>query len=471
MKKSLLITLLVASYFSVSAQNETMNWYFGLNAGMNFSTAIPYALQGSALNTTEGTTVSSDSAGNLNFYSNGVSVWDKNGTVMPNGSGLFGSVSTTVSALAVPYPGNSNLHYLFTLDEATGTNGFCYSIVDMTLQSGNGDVTLKNVPIQSNVTEKMCAVKQPGTDNIWVTVHEWGTDAFYSYLVTAAGLQTTPVVSHAGMVHTIDALEQNKLGQMKFNTCGNQLALAIGYLDTVQVFDFDPATGMFSNPITIPLGDHVYGIEFSQNGSMLYTTKYNTGTGYAEIIQMDLSSGSEPVILSSMNTISNNSSGTNFYYALQLGLDGKIYSCLSWSPYLGVIADPNTYGPFCNFNALAIDLDPTFMGVSSALGLPAFVQSYFIGEVVCSFPSAIPENTSSDISIVPTISSDGFFLQGNSKDQTVSMHLFDSFGRLVSQSNSIPANGYFFGANLPAGSYLVRITDSQSVKTFRVIHL
>ncbi|MBL0342859.1 MAG: hypothetical protein IPP71_19430 [Bacteroidetes bacterium] len=104
---------------------------------------------------------------------------------------------------------------------------------------------MKNIPIQGNVTEKMAAVEQLGTNNIWVTVHEWGTDAFYSYLVTPAGFQSTPVISHAGMVHTIDPLEQNKYGQMKFNSCGTKLALAIGYLDTVQVLDFDPATGIF----------------------------------------------------------------------------------------------------------------------------------------------------------------------------------------------------------------------------------
>ena len=470
MKKLLLPIVFMLTSGLLKAQNEAENWFFGLNAGMNFSTAIPFAIQGS-LNSTEGTTASSDSLGNLNFYSDGVSVWDKNGSVMPNGSGLFGNVSTTVSALAVPHPGNGNLHYLFTLDEATGTNGFCYSVVDMSLQSGNGDVTLKNIPIQLNVTEKMTAVKQAGTNNIWVTVHEWGTDAFYSYLITASGFQSTPVISQSGMVHTIDALEQNKFGQMKFNTCGSQLALAIGYLDTVQVFDFDPATGNFSNPITISLGDHVYGVEFSQNGNMLYTTRYNTGTGYADIVQMDLTLGSEAAIVASMNTIANNSSGTNFYYALQLGIDEKIYACLSWSQFLGVIDNPDIYGAGCNFNAQGFDLDPTFVGAAAALGLPAFVQSYFLGEVICTFPSAIGEISENEISISPTISEDGFFLQGNSSTQTLSFQVFDSYGRLIEQLDSIPANGFYFGKNLKAGYYLVRVISPGAYKTIRIIHM
>ena len=128
---------------------------------------------------------------------------------------------------------------------------------------------------------------------------------------------------------------------MKFNTCGTRLALAIGYTDTVEVLDFDPATGNFSNAITLPLGDHVYGVEFSKDGNMLYATRYNTGVGYADLVQFDLTSGVPATILASMATISSNTSGTNFYYAMQLATDDKIYVVTSWSPLLGVIENPN----------------------------------------------------------------------------------------------------------------------------------
>lgn len=441
--------------FGLYAQNQANRWYFGLNAGMNFTNGIPSAIHG-ALNTTEGTTASCDSLGNLNFYSDGVTVWNKVDSIMPNGTGLFGNTSTTVSALAVPYPGSSNLHYLFTLDEASGTNGFCYSIIDMNLAAGNGDVTLKNIPIQSNVTEKLAAVQQLGTNNIWVTVHEWGTDAFYSYLVTTAGFQSMPVISNAGMVHTIDALEQNKYGQMKFNTCGTKLALAIGYLDTIEVLDFNPTTGIFSNPITLPLGDHVYGVEFSQDGNMLYVTRYNTGAGYADLVQFDLSSGLQSTIISSMTTISTNNSGTNFYYALQLAVDEHIYLCTSWSQFLGVVGSPEIPGTGCNFNPNGFDLDPNFIGLSSALGLPAFIQSYFRGEVACTVPIGISEQFQQDVTVVPSLSSTGFMLQFSDFYSPISFLIFDSSGRLVAKEDAIHQSGYYFGNNLHPGYYYIK---------------
>lgn len=470
MKKIILYLVIISFISPVLAQNEADHWYFGINAGMNFGPGTPVSTPGSLV-TTEGTTTSSDSLGNLNFYSDGVSVWDKNGIVMPNGSGLYGNVSTTVSALAVPHPGNSNLHYLFTLDEATGIDGFCYSIVDMSLQSGNGDVTMKNVFIQNNLTEKMSAVKQLGTNNVWVTVHEWGTNAFYSYLVTPSGFQSTPVISNAGMIHTIDPLEQNKYGQMKFNTCGTKLALAIGYLDTVEVLDFDPATGIFSNPISLPLGDHVYGVEFSQDGQMLYTTRYNTGSGYADLVQFDLSSGVPATILASMTTISTNTSGTNFYYAMQLGVNEKIYLSTSWSQFLGVIENPEIPGTGCNFNPTGLDLDPFFTGSSSALGLPAFIQSYFRGEVVCVAPNSLNEIPSSHFTLTPTVSADEFMLQYENSDFPVTLQIFESTGRLVQEQKLSNTNSFKFGKNLAAGSYFVKATGAFSSGCFRIIRL
>ena len=49
---------------------------------------------------------------------------------MPNGFGLKGDVSTT-QTLNVPNPGNHDVYYIFTLDEA-GPDGFNYSQVDIT---------------------------------------------------------------------------------------------------------------------------------------------------------------------------------------------------------------------------------------------------------------------------------------------------------------------------------------------------
>jgi hypothetical protein len=253
---------------------------------------------------------------------------------------------------------------------------------------------------------------------------------------------------------------------MKFNTCGTKLAQAIGYLDTVEVLDFDPATGIFSNPITLPLGDHVYGVEFSQDGNMLYVTRYNTGVGYADLVQFDLSSGNQATIIASMSVISNNTSGTSFYYALQLAPDEKIYVCSSWSPFLGVISNPEAAGAACNFNPMGFDLDPNFMGITSALGLPAFVQSYFKGEVLCTV-SSVDEIHASSFSINPSASKSGFTLEFADTELPVSITVYDLSGKIIYTSDNIRQSGFYFGDTFKPGLYLVSINGGE-YGTFRI---
>jgi len=80
--------------------------------------------------------------------------------------------------------------------------------------------------------------------------HKWGTDAFYAYQLTGAGLQT-PVISHAGTIHNTSTF-QNTYGQMKFNNCGTKLALAVSYQNLIEYFDFNINSGVVSNSVSLP---------------------------------------------------------------------------------------------------------------------------------------------------------------------------------------------------------------------------
>lgn len=364
-----------------SAAQQADNWYFGVYAGLNFSTTAPLVLTNGQISTPEGCSAISDSSGMLLFYSDGITVWNNQHLPMPNGTGLLGGSSCTQAALIVLQPGSDSLYYVFTLDEIGGVFGFRYSMVDMSLDNGLGDVTEKNVLIESSVTEKLTAVTSYDNSKVWIVIHDWGTDAFYTYQLTASGLNTTPIVSHAGIIHNT-SLIQNTYGQMKFASCGGRLALAAGYLDTVEVFDFNLITGMVSNPVTIPVEDHVYGLEFSPDDTRLYVTCYDPlGT----LLQFDLAAGNANAVINSKVILSN----TEDLYALQLAPDGKIYVVKSYHPYLSVINDPDLSGTACNFMENALYLDPLYNGVTAALGLPNFVQSYFdYAHKGCSVPTS-----------------------------------------------------------------------------------
>lgn len=83
--------IIACSLIVVVTANAQMNgtWYFGSGAGIDFSTGTPQPIS-SPLVALEGTACISDMAGDIMFYSNGASVWDRFSDLMPNGSGIMG---------------------------------------------------------------------------------------------------------------------------------------------------------------------------------------------------------------------------------------------------------------------------------------------------------------------------------------------------------------------------------------------
>ena len=131
------------------AQKEANFWYFGENAGIDFSTNPPRAVTDGQLNTLEGCSSFSDSEGNLLFYSDGIEVYDKNHDLMTYTDGnpandLKGNPSSTQSGMIIPKPGSTNIYYLFTVDDGPDFNsgedgkGFNYYTIDMSLNNGDG---------------------------------------------------------------------------------------------------------------------------------------------------------------------------------------------------------------------------------------------------------------------------------------------------------------------------------------------
>ncbi len=440
------------------AQKQTDQWYFGMNAGLDFTAGSPVPTTG-ALQTTEGCSTISDVQGNLLFYTNGVSVWNRNNVVMPNGTGLMGDVSTSQSALIVPQPGSSDYYYyVFTLDQLGGPNGFRYSIVDMTQDSGLGDVTTKNVLIQNNVTERMASEKQSNGIDYWVVVHDWGTNTFNTYSLSSGGLNMTPIVSNTGIVHS-NAEIQYTYGQMKFSTCDDKLGVAAGYLDTVEVFSFDPATGIISNPITIPTAGHIYGLEFSPDASELYVTCYDPmGT----LLQYDINGNNLYNIILSKIALS----VTPDLYALQLASDGKIYVCKSWSSTLGVVNQPNIHGYGCDLNETAVNLDPNYLGVTSALGLPEFAQNLLRTDGFCIATASSPVAFRS-ITLSPNPAADAFTIKN--VQGKISLSITTADGKTIYEFQTKGETQLTFGEAFPPGFYMVKIQCGASVTILKAV--
>src|SRR4051812_40298919 len=129
MKKQfvLLSLFILLLQLSITAQQANV-WYSGLNAGMDFNGSGPVALTNGMVNTSEGCAAIADAGGNLLFYTDGLTVYDRNHTIMPNGSGLAANASSNQAAVIVPFPASSTSYYIFTTAEMCA-GPFSYSVV------------------------------------------------------------------------------------------------------------------------------------------------------------------------------------------------------------------------------------------------------------------------------------------------------------------------------------------------------
>jgi gliding motility-associated-like protein len=352
------------------SQNENNIWYFGNKAGLDFSSGSPVALTNGALYNLEGCASVSDSEGKLLFYTNGLTVWNKNHTVMLNGTGLLGGNSSSQSAIIVKQPGSQNLYYIFTAPDFTGSK-FNYSIVDMDQDNGLGAVTtVKNKFLLTKASEKITVLEHAnGTDYWIVTRNAYTEPAFYSFKLSCAGLDENPVVTEIGIMgFGVD------VGCLKGSPKSNKIAAAYGGdVGIVEVFDFDNASGVLSNPIELKnfvnngLKGTPYGLEFSPNNNLLYVSVFYTNL--SEIYQYDFLSADETTIQNSKLLVGVDSDNT--VSSLQIGVDNKIYVA-KFSDYLGVLNNPNVIGIGCDYKSEGVYLQ----GKSSSLGLPNWHYSF-----------------------------------------------------------------------------------------------
>ncbi|MCW3105281.1 MAG: hypothetical protein JWO09_3721 [Bacteroidetes bacterium] len=436
---------------SAFAQKQGNVWYFGDSCGLDFSSGIPVALTDGNIYTptgTEGTATICDSSGALLFYANATTAWNKEHRVMPNGSGIQGGASSTQGAFIVPKPGSNSLFYLFTTDEFQNglANGLRYSVIDMCLDNGLGDVIpgQKNILLLDTVAEKMAGTCHSNGTDVWLVTHKFYSDAFYAFRISPGGIIDT-VITHIGSYQPNNPGTGSAIGQLKISPDGSRLALV--YSNTApsvtELYDFDNSTGIVSGYVNLPAEGGEYGVSFSPDNSKLYTSTLNT----ASVFQYNLSAGSPAAIAASKTLIFHNSLPMA---GMQLANNGKIY--IVNLTYMDVINDPNAAGTACNYTSHAIAL-----GHNAWYGITNFIDSYnYRNGVPC-----VPDEGCKPALGFPNVftpNKDGVnddFIPVEFRDVTnTSLRIYNRWGEEVFQGEPLHGwDGYNNQAACPEGIY------------------
>lgn len=356
------LVVVLAIHGTALAQKQANVWYFGTKAGIDFSVDPPVALTDGVINTSEGCSTISDSAGKLLFYTDGTTVWNKLHAVMKNGSGLKGHPSSTHSSVVVQQP-NSMLYYIFTTSVWGAAGSFCYSIVDLNGDNKLGEITVKNVKLFDGSTEKIASVLHKNNKDIWVISTKFNTDFLYLYKVTEEGLSATTTIYNMQA-----GISSPGIGQIKFSSDGSLMAFA-DYQRVVYLFDFDNGTGAFSNKRRITgLDFPPYGLEISPSAKYLYISNWGNRLYQCPVSTSDYNYATNCTRLGSIPY--------QTYAQIQAAPDGKIYVATNNTNSLGVIEAPDSPGLSCSFLNSSINLQSGICNV----GLPTYIQSYFFNK-------------------------------------------------------------------------------------------
>ena len=230
--KHIVLNILLLFALITNAQDikRTAIWYFGENAGIDFNTTPPTALTDGQVNTIEGCASICDTNGNLLFYTDGRTVWNKYHDTMLNGFGLLGHPSSAQSALIIPKPETDSIFYVFT------TSGNCdVSEINVKGNNGKGEVIYKNKKLVTTTGEKQTAVKHTNGLDYWLITHGAKNDLFYSFLITKDGISTCPIVSKIGTDMALQP-NYNNQGTMKANPQGNKVAICCINFNEINTF-------------------------------------------------------------------------------------------------------------------------------------------------------------------------------------------------------------------------------------------
>lgn len=355
-------------------------WAFGNHAGIDFNPSTPVPIQ-TAINNLEGSvSVADPVTGALLFYSDGATCWNANHQPMPNGSGLIGnSGSATEGICAVPVIDSPGKYYLFSLNGYSNVSvlpegSLFYSVVDMSLNSGLGDIdsNRKNIALDTDslLSEGMVAIPGDNCD-IWLMVHAYKEPVFKAYHITTAGINPDPVISDAGgqlNMAVPESFASYAMGGMTVSSDRQLIGLSswvplcmTGDIDSLTGFllcRFDPATGTVGEAIEIGEKTSVYNAAFSPDNTLLYMVRFNYPyffTQFAqkyELMQYNVSEFDATAIeasatmIDTMMEVDENGAYLRLYRdTIYMVLRGNLSSLSQ----IGVIYQPNEPGIACDF--------------------------------------------------------------------------------------------------------------------------
>lgn len=419
----------------------------------------------------------SDMDGNFQFFTEGTNVYSYDGVRMYNGVQLGDNEVNThfdnglpdfQNVLVLPkrdreyyiiYQGQSD--FAFSVSPWYYTDRLYYSVVDMSLENGKGDVTQKRIQVNDNkfMDGKMTACQHANGRDWWLVQRRHNANSYFIYLVTSESI-TFKNEQYIGAVSS----EPDAIGQSAFSPDGSKYATITGKSPLI-ILDFDRCEGVFSNPkmVAIPMDTFPFynqtafmggggnGLCFSPSNRFLYTNCSFILRQY-DLLENPIDSSEEVVFFW---TDSNEYLGQ--FNQMHLGPDGKLYSAnyQGFTEALHVINNPDEKGIACNFVKWGLPV-----ATNSANIIPNLVH-YRMGALAGSACDTISTGikgvyADNKVRLYPNPAKDVVQIDLTSYNQYKAnqyLYLYNSEGKLVQQVAVPYLSAQMDVSALPAGVY------------------
>lgn len=237
-----------------------------------------------------------DKNGNLLFYTNGCAVMDRNLNLMPNGDSINSGKWFDLfrQYCSIGYPGFQDVlilndpafeygYYIFhkpniyypQIDDSLQLH---YSYVDMRLNNGLGDVTVKNkryVQNQNLLSSYFTAIKHQNKISWWIIQPLEEDSLFLTFLLDETGINRS---ANQNTHQFFDRWRSSASGTAKFSPDGTKYAI-YNYFDQLHVYDFNRENGVLTKhqkveiypPDEIDRVRYNFGsVEWSPNSRFVY---------------------------------------------------------------------------------------------------------------------------------------------------------------------------------------------------------
>lgn len=358
----LIFTINILLSIQCLSQNESVNWYFGDSTGLSFTTGIPKVINTNNSQTFGSNVSYSDPFGKLLFYggNNGKknTYYNKLGGVMPNSNlANLNSSDSMVFKLLIPKPNTPSQYYIFTKSQGSLTPSINYTLIDLSLNSGKGDIIKgkENVEFIKQKLTKSLGIQMTMTihknkRDYWLIIPKVQTDTIFTYKITPRGIDSSYIINKTNII-----LEPSSgSGWNVVRISPNNSKIVFGSGSGCIIADFNDSSGILKNFIQLQFREH-FGAEFSPNNKYLYIAERTR-----VLAQYNISQYSKNSIINSRLVI--DSLYSRNIWNLQLALDGKIYIGSENDSFVHVIHAPDSVGYKCRPQKKYINLTRTYSG-------------------------------------------------------------------------------------------------------------